>query len=185
MRQIEECRYSQSDVSTRRSTHPPTSYGGPASHLYLDSAACAKYLGCSVSTRTVSHRLVAHGLHSQLPLKRPPLTVQHRRQCLEWCWTRAMWMTEWRNVMFSDESFFCLSNDSNHIRVWRRRGDRSNPAVTVERPIKRQRGIMVWGTIAYNSMSPLVRIQNSMTAQRYLDNVLRPASGSPLPSGAA
>ncbi|KFM56863.1 Transposable element Tc1 transposase, partial [Stegodyphus mimosarum] len=38
----------------------------------------------------------------------------------------------------------------------------------------RQHGIMVWGAIAYDSMSPLVRIQGSMTSQRYLDNVLRP-----------
>ncbi|KFM63875.1 Transposable element Tc1 transposase, partial [Stegodyphus mimosarum] len=69
-------------------------------------------------------------------------------------------------------------SDSRRIRVWPpRRGDRSNPAVTVERPSARQLGIMVWGAIAYDSRSPLVRIQSTMTGQRYLDNldnVLRP-----------
>ena len=133
-------------------------------------------LDVPVSTRTISRRLVAGGLHSRRPLRRLPLTPQHRRQRLEWCQTRATWMTEWRNVVFSDESRFCLSSDSRRIRVWRRRGDRSNPAVTVERPTARQRGIMVWGAIAYNSMSPLVRIQGTMRAQRYVDNVLRPVA---------
>ncbi|KFM70864.1 hypothetical protein X975_22861, partial [Stegodyphus mimosarum] len=87
-----------------------------------------------------------------------------------------MWMTERRNVEFSDESRFCLSSDSRRIRVCRRRGDRSNRAVTAERPTAGQRGIIVLGAIAYDSRSPLVRIQGTMTAQRYLDNVLRPVA---------
>ncbi|KFM66572.1 Transposable element Tcb1 transposase, partial [Stegodyphus mimosarum] len=67
-------------------------------------------------------------------------------------------------------------NDSRRIRVWCRHGDRSNLIVTVERPTARQRGIMVWGAIAYDSRSPLVRILGNMTAQRYLDYVLRPVA---------
>ncbi|UYV82264.1 Transposase [Cordylochernes scorpioides] len=76
----------------------------------------------------------------------------------------------------SDESRFCLSSDSRRVRVWRRRGERSNPAAIVERPTVRQRGIMVWGAIAYDSRSPLLRIQGTMTAQRYVDDVLRPVT---------
>ncbi|KFM57547.1 Transposable element Tcb2 transposase, partial [Stegodyphus mimosarum] len=133
-------------------------------------------LDVPVSTRTISLRLVERGLHSRRPLRRLPLTPQHRRQSLEWCRTKAMWMTEWRNVVFSDELRFCLSSDSRRIRVCRRREDRSNPAVTVERQTARQHGIMVWGAIAYDSRSPLVRIQGTTTDQRYLDNVLRPVA---------
>ncbi|GFY03630.1 transposable element Tc1 transposase [Trichonephila clavipes] len=51
-------------------------------------------------------------------------------------------MAEWRNVVFSDESRFCFFNESQCIRVGHRPGERSNPAVTVERPTARQRGIM-------------------------------------------
>ncbi|UYV84834.1 hypothetical protein LAZ67_X003652 [Cordylochernes scorpioides] len=85
-------------------------------------------------------------------------------------------MTEWHRVVFSDESRFCLSSDSRRVRVWRRRGERSNPAAILERPTVRQRGIMVWGAIAYDSRSPLLRIQGTMTAQRYVDDVLRPVT---------
>ncbi|UYV84601.1 Transposase [Cordylochernes scorpioides] len=66
--------------------------------------------------------------------------------------------------------------DRISVRVWRRRGERSNPAEIVERPTVRQRGIMVWGAIAYDSRSPLLRIQGTMTAQRYVDDVLRPVT---------
>ncbi|UYV65559.1 K02A2.6-like, partial [Cordylochernes scorpioides] len=113
----------------------------------------------SISTRTISRRLVANGLHSCRPLRRLPLTPPNRRQRLEWCRARSTWMTEWHRVVFSDESRFCLSSDSRRVRVWRRRGERSNPAAIVERPTVRQRGIMVWGAIAYDSRSPLLRIQ--------------------------
>ncbi|UYV63335.1 hypothetical protein LAZ67_2003769 [Cordylochernes scorpioides] len=133
----------------------------------------------SISTRTISRRLVANGLRSCRPLRRLPLTPPNRRQRLEWCRARSTWMTEWHRVVFSDESRFCLSSDSRRVRVWRRRGERSNPAATVERPTVRQRGIMVWGAIAYDSRSPLLRIQGTMTAQRYVDDVLRPDNARP------
>ncbi|UYV82311.1 hypothetical protein LAZ67_21001679 [Cordylochernes scorpioides] len=125
---------------------------------------------------TISRRLVANGLHSCRPLRRLPLTPPNRRQRLEWCRARSTWMTEWHRVVFSDESRFCLSSDSRRVRVWRRRGERSNPAAIVERPTVRQRGIIVWGAIAYDSRSPLLRIQGTMTAQRYVDDVLRPVT---------
>ncbi|UYV77547.1 hypothetical protein LAZ67_15001466 [Cordylochernes scorpioides] len=130
----------------------------------------------SISTRTISRQLVANGLHSCRPLRRLPLTPPNRRQRLEWCRARSTWMTEWHRVVFSDESRFCLSSDSRRVRVWRRRGERSNPAAIVERPTVRQRGIMVWGAIAYDSRSPLLPIQGTMTAQRYVDDVLRPVT---------
>ncbi|UYV72004.1 hypothetical protein LAZ67_9001533 [Cordylochernes scorpioides] len=129
----------------------------------------------SISTRTISRRLVANGLHSCRPLRKLPLTPPNRRQRLEWCRARSTWMTEWHRVVFSDESRFCLSSDSRRVRVWRRRGERSNPAAIVV-PTVRQRGIMVWGAIAYDSRSPLLRIQGTMTAQRYVDDVLRPVT---------
>ncbi|UYV70423.1 hypothetical protein LAZ67_7002950 [Cordylochernes scorpioides] len=97
--------------------------------------------------QTISRRLVANGLHSCRPLRRLPLTPPNRRQRLEWCRARSTWMTEWHRVVFSDESRFCLSSDSRRVRVWRRRGERSNPAAI-----------------------------GTMTAQRYVDDVLRPVT---------
>ncbi|UYV67183.1 hypothetical protein LAZ67_4004265 [Cordylochernes scorpioides] len=57
---------------------------------------------------------------------------------------------------------------------------RSKLAASVERRTSRQRGVMAWGAIAYDSGSPLIGIGGIMTAQRYVDDVLRPVT---LPSG--
>ncbi|UYV74981.1 Transposase, partial [Cordylochernes scorpioides] len=172
----EECRCNQSDVSTCGSAYPSTSSGGPQATCTAILQHVQDTLDHSISTRTISRRSVANGLHSCRPLRRLPLTSPNRRQRLEWCRARSTWMTEWHRVVFSDESRFCLSSDSRRVRVWRRRGERSNPAAIVERPTVRQRGIMVWGAIAYDCRSPLLRIQGTMTAQRYVDDVLRPVT---------
>ncbi|UYV62856.1 hypothetical protein LAZ67_2002164 [Cordylochernes scorpioides] len=121
MRQFIEMPVSQSDVSTRGSAYPFTSSGGPTCHLCLHSAKCA------------GHPSSFHIDQNHFP---------NRRQRLEWCRARSTWMTEWHRVVFSDESRFCLSSDSRRVRVWRRRGERSNSAGFVERLIARQRGIM-------------------------------------------
>ncbi|UYV83262.1 hypothetical protein LAZ67_23000324 [Cordylochernes scorpioides] len=170
-----ECRCNQSDVSTCGSAYPSTSSGGPTSLLCRHPETCARHPRSFHLDQNHFRRLVANGLHSCRPLRRLPLTPPNRRQRLEWCRARSTWMTEWHRVVFSDESRFCLSSDSRRVRVWRRRGE-SNPAAIVERPTVRQRGIMVWGAIAYDSRSPLLRIQGTMTAQRYVDDVLRPVT---------
>ncbi|GFX60942.1 transposable element Tcb1 transposase [Trichonephila clavipes] len=59
------------------------------------------------------------------------------------------------------------SNDDNRVRVWRLRGERINPAFTLQRHTASTAGVMVWGVIAYNTRSPLVLIRSTMTAQRF------------------
>ncbi|UYV68841.1 hypothetical protein LAZ67_6001229 [Cordylochernes scorpioides] len=92
-------------------------------------------LAHSISTRTIFRRLVAFissGKKTAIdPTEKTP------------------------TVVLSDESRFCLSSDSSHVRVRRRRGEKSNPADFVERPTARQGGIMVWDAIAYDIRSPL------------------------------
>lgn len=61
-------------------------------------------------------------------------------------------------------------------RVRRLRGERRNIAFLVERYVARTVGVMIWGAIAYGSRSPLVFIQGSMTAVRYVEEVLEPVA---------
>ncbi|GFU81408.1 HTH_Tnp_Tc3_2 domain-containing protein [Trichonephila clavipes] len=64
----------------------------------------------------------------------------HHRQCrLDFCRPRATWsVTDWRRVIFSDESRFSLSAD-DHRDVWRRTGQRSDPAFKAI-----SQGVTVW-----------------------------------------
>ncbi|MBJ5695529.1 hypothetical protein JGG83_23035 [Salmonella enterica subsp. enterica serovar Derby] len=92
------------------------------------SRALAQELGClvqqSVSARTIRRRLQQRGLVARRPLLRLPLTLHHRRMRLQWCVERRTWTTEWHDIIFSDESRFCLQHHDGRIRVWRHRGER-------------------------------------------------------------
>ncbi|GFY07446.1 HTH_Tnp_Tc3_2 domain-containing protein [Trichonephila clavipes] len=78
------------------------------------------------SRETIRRRLTEVGLRSRRPLRRLPLTPHHRQCRLDFCRPRATWsVTDWRRVIFSDESRFSLSADDHRTRVWRRTGSDS------------------------------------------------------------
>ncbi|GFV53150.1 transposable element Tcb2 transposase [Trichonephila clavipes] len=93
---------------------------------------------------------------------------------LEWCHARGNWTgAERHQVVFSDESRFNLSSDDNSVLVWRPRG-KFNLAFALQRHTSPIAGVIVWETIAYNTRSPLVLIYGSMTAQRYVYDIVQP-----------
>ncbi|GFV12916.1 HTH_Tnp_Tc3_2 domain-containing protein [Trichonephila clavipes] len=99
------------------------------------------------SRETIRRRLTEVGLRSRRPLRRLPLTPHHRQCRLDFCrpWaTDSGSVTDWRRVIFSDESRFSLSADDHRTRVWRRTGQRSDPAFIVERHTAISQGVTVW-----------------------------------------
>ncbi|GFW91658.1 transposable element Tcb2 transposase [Trichonephila clavipes] len=67
-----------------------------------------------------------------------------------------------------------LSSDDNHVRVWRPRGERLDPAFALQRHTTPTAGVIVWGAIAYNTRLPLVLNRGTMTTQRYVYDILHP-----------
>ncbi|GFW42730.1 transposable element Tcb1 transposase [Trichonephila clavipes] len=127
------------------------------------------------SRETIRRRLTEVGLRSRRPLRRLPLTPHHRQCRLDFCRPRATWsVTDWRRVIFSDESRFSLSADYHRTRVWLRNGQRSDPAFIVERHTAISQGVTVWGAISWDTRSSLVVLQGTLTARRYLDDILTP-----------
>ncbi|GFT60957.1 transposable element Tcb2 transposase [Trichonephila clavipes] len=89
--------------------------------------------------------------------------------------TSGTWsVTDWRRVIFSDESRFSLSDDDHRTRVWRRTGQRSDPAFIVERHTAISQGVTVWGAISLGHTIILVVLQGTLTARRYVDDILTP-----------
>ncbi|GFS47101.1 transposable element Tcb1 transposase [Trichonephila clavipes] len=128
-----------------------------------------------VPSRETKRRLTEFGLRSRRPLRRLPLTPHYRQCRLDFCRPRATWsVTDWRRVIFSDESRFSLSADDHRTRVWRRTGQRSDPAFIVKRHTAISQGVTVWGAISWDTRSSLVVLQGTLTARRYVDDILTP-----------
>ncbi|GFV53548.1 HTH_Tnp_Tc3_2 domain-containing protein [Trichonephila clavipes] len=127
------------------------------------------------SRETIRRRLTEVGLRSRRPLRRLPLTPHHRQCRLDFLPTSGnLSVTDWRRVVFSDESRFSLSADDHRTRVWRRSGQRSDPAFIVERHTAISQGVTVWGAISWDTRSSLVVLQGTLTARRYVDDILTP-----------
>ncbi|GFW91461.1 transposable element Tcb2 transposase [Trichonephila clavipes] len=126
----------------------------------------------SVSARTIRHRLQQSGLSARRPLLGLSLTQNHIRLRRQWCDERRMWVVEWNEVVFTDESGICLQHHDGRIRVWRHRGWRMLNIIhhhTGPSP-----GIMVWDGIGYHSRTPLVHIAGTLNSQSYIYEVLEP-----------
>ncbi|GFV20856.1 transposable element Tcb1 transposase [Trichonephila clavipes] len=135
-------------------------------------------VGVANVPQTISRHLAEANLKSKCPFRALPLTPEHRQLRLQWCQARSMWnITVTQNVVFSDESRFVLGIDDNHVRVWRRPGERYNSLHTVLRHTAPTAGVMVWGAIAYDSRSALIVMRGTLTGQRYVDDILQPHVG--------
>ncbi|GFV30615.1 transposable element Tcb1 transposase [Trichonephila clavipes] len=109
-------------------------------------------VGVAIVPQTISRHLPEENLKSKCPFRALPLKPEHRQLCLQWCQARSMWdVTDWKKIVFSDESLFVLGTDHNLVRVWR--------------------------CPAYDSRSTLIVMSRTLTGQRYVDDILRPHVG--------
>lgn len=131
-------------------------------------------VGTTVTQRTVTNRLLQGQLRARRPVACIPLTPNHCRLRREWCQARAHWRTEWRSVVFSDESRFCLGRSDSRVLVRRRPGERLLATCLRPRHTGPTPGVMVWGAISYDSRSTLVVIPRTLTANLYVSLVIQP-----------
>ena len=74
--------------------------------------------GRRVSWQTIRNRSHDIGLRARGPMRLTPLTPEARRHRREWAEEHQHWGAEqWRSVLFSDESRFCLHPDNQRVRV--------------------------------------------------------------------
>jgi transposase len=132
--------------------------------------------GTTVSTDTIRRRLSQAELKPYRPATGPVLTAAHRRARLQFAHRHAEWqIDDWRHVLFTDESRFCLSTNDRRRRVWRRPGEGFVQCAIQE--VERFGGgsVMVWGGITFEDRTNLVVVnRGSMTAVRYRDDIIAP-----------
>ncbi|GFX56761.1 transposable element Tc1 transposase [Trichonephila clavipes] len=74
--------------------------------------------GRKISRFTVARTLQGGGLFARRPVRCVPLTPAHRRRRSLWCREHRNWRdNEWGRVLFTDESRFSLSSDSQCILI--------------------------------------------------------------------
>ncbi|GFX09818.1 transposable element Tc1 transposase [Trichonephila clavipes] len=86
--------------------------------------------------------------------------------------------TDKNGWIIADFSFMMIAVDLGQRQigrrcVWRRLVQRADPAFPTARHTSLQSEVMVWGAISFDSRTPLGVIRGTLTAQRYVDDILR------------
>uniref|UniRef100_A0A671UZH7 Uncharacterized protein n=1 Tax=Sparus aurata TaxID=8175 RepID=A0A671UZH7_SPAAU len=87
---------------------------------------------------------------------KPTMTALHRQACLHRCWQHVHSnLNIWWNVIFSNESRFCLLQLNHAVKVW------SIPTCFGGG------SVMEWGSIFLTGKIRLVIIEGNLDAERY------------------
>ncbi|GFT58400.1 transposable element Tcb1 transposase [Trichonephila clavipes] len=126
-------------------------------------------IGKAISAATVRRRLHLNRLYARVPRVSVPLFVQLRGARLKWCREHGNWtVSDWGNVIFTDESKFALEPDDKRIRIRRKQGTRNQPQNITEHHAFRGGSVMVWDGISLGYHTDLhIFKRGSMTAVRY------------------
>ena len=84
------------------------------------------------------------------------------------------WDSEWQQILFTDESRFCLFSNDRRSRVYRTEGERFHRDCVFEFDRFQSKGIMVWAGISYNFKTDLVFVDGSLSSNSYIEQIIRP-----------
>ena len=95
---------------------------------------------------------------------------------MQWATNKLRWnLRTWRRIYWSNESRFLLRFTDWRVRVWRRRGqDPFQDNVVAETEKFGGGSIMVWGCFSHNHKLDLKVVRQTLTGQRYIDDILQP-----------
>ena len=138
--------------------HPSASFKEIIDDLHLD-----------VSTNTISRVLKRHGLKSYVARKKPCISKKN-------CALRLKFAKEyvskdddfWKNVIWTDESRFCLRSDNRKANIIRSVGEALNSRNTVK-TFKHSSSIMVWGSFSFHGVGNLAEIDGKMDAVKFVN----------------
>lgn len=125
---------------------------------------------CAETARKILHRA---GFHGRVARRKPYISVINRQKRIAFANTFINKPPEfWKQIIFSDESKFCIFGIKGRQIVWRKSGtelEKQNLVGTVKHG---GGGVMVWGCMAASGVGQLEFIESKMDKWGYL-NILK------------
>ncbi|KAG2189619.1 hypothetical protein INT46_004873 [Mucor plumbeus] len=110
-----------------------------------DTHKCLNNLGHPIgyeATRKLQHRL---GFNCHIKKKQPHLNVDHRKDRLKWAKAHRNWsVTDWKRVIFSDETKINLLESDGIQYTWKE-GGQPDQSHNIKETRRHQKSLMVWG----------------------------------------
>ena len=127
----------------------------------------------SVSSRTISRQMRELGFNSRKPIKKPLISETNKKRLVFLNDHKYWGLSDWFNVIWSDESRFKLFNQDGRQSVWRLISEKYNPECML-RTVREGGSVMIWGCFCGNKIGPIFVIDERVNARVYLEKVLKP-----------
>lgn len=123
-----------------------------------------------VCRQTIANNLKKMKIKCLRKKKKPLLTERHKGKRLDFAEEfKDFTIDDWKRVIWSDESKFCLINSNNVEYCWIKKGDDLKDE-HVQGTLKFGGGsVMVWGCITAKGKGELIRIDGIMDAAKYIE----------------
>lgn len=140
----------------------------------LTSEYCRE-TGKTVHPDTIRNVLKSEGYNGRVARRKPFVNKINRKKRIYWAREYVSKPTEyWDDVIFADESKFNVSTSDGRQMVWRKPNEELNPR-NLHGTVKHGGGsVMTWGCMSTRGVGSLVCIEGTLTAARYIDEILRP-----------
>lgn len=124
----------------------------------------------TVSVDTVRRALKERNLVAKKKVKKPALSLAHRRARLRWAHTYREWTVEdWSRVIWSDETKINRFHSDGLQMVWVPKGEGLTPR-TIKPTVKfGGGGIMVWGCMTWFGVGKLGKVQGLLDAKQFIE----------------
>ena len=131
-----------------------------------------------VSPQTIRRALKDARVFAKKRVKKPALTVVHKRNRLRWANTHREWtIDDWKRVIWSDESKINRISSDGIIYNWTRQPNVLTDN-NVQATVKYGGGnVMIWGSMTWAGVGKLAKIEGRMDSTQYisiLDSCLLP-----------
>ncbi len=118
-------------------------------------------------TSTTHRRVKEFGYSCRIPLVKPLLNHRQRQRHLTWAKEKNNWtVAQWSNVLFSDESKFCISYGHQGPRVWMKGGEAHSPSC-LKSSIKFPQSVMIKVAMSSAGVGQLCFLKTNSTAHVY------------------
>lgn len=148
-------------------------------HRRLTLRVLGKTTTPQVSGSTARRVLADAGYYRRVAQRKPYLDRVHKKLRLSWAQKRKHWrMNLWQHVIWSDESYIHLDENTGRVYVTRRPDEVVNDACTIKTFKQSSIRVMIWGCFAFGIKGPLVILDypggrgGGMNSERYIDQVL-------------
>ncbi len=109
----------------------------------------------AISEHTTRRNLKQMGYSSRRPHRVPLLSAKNRKRRLQFTQAHQNWTIEdWKNVAWSDESWFLLPHSDGRVRIWRKEHESMDPSCLVSMVQAGGGGVMVCGIFSWHTLGP-------------------------------